>query len=162
MRSVSFLTVAVIVGAAALTAACGQRAATAAGASAACGPATPTAPPDRTLTLTVSDNDRSFCVKVGTGVLVYLKGTPTSKWAALRSDSTAMVPRGNGHLMLALGVTGGYFVAVRPGLAAITSSRSPCGPVATSPPPTRPTTSGSRQMTCGVIQAFRVTVRVIR
>ncbi len=174
MRSVPFLAAAVIIGTSALTAACGQQQAGMAAsgqagspapsagppAAAACGSAAPTAPPNRTLTLAASDNGRSFCVRPGTGVLVYLKGTPTLKWTALKSSSAAMVPRANGHLMLAVGVTGGYFVAARPGVAAITSSRSPCGPMATPRPPTGPTTSDSKQMICGVIQAFRVTIRV--
>src|SRR5262249_8530771 len=78
---------------------------------AASGSATPTSPPHRILTLGTADSGGSFCVKQGTGVLIYLRGTPAAKWAALRSSSAAMVPRANGHLMLALGVTGGYFVA---------------------------------------------------
>jgi hypothetical protein len=93
-------------------------------------------------------------------VLIYLRGTRAVKWAALKSSSAAVVPRANGHLALALGVTGGYFVAARPGVAAITSSRSPCRPRVTPNPPTAPTTSSQNK--CGVIQTFRVTVRVAR
>jgi hypothetical protein len=137
MRSVSFLAAAVVIGVSALTAACGQQTAgSAAGgpsgspapstgppAAAACGSATPTSPPDRTLTLSSGDSGRSFCIKPGIGVLIYLRGTPTDKWATLKSSSAAMRPSANGHLALALGVTGGYFVAARPGVATITSSR---------------------------------------
>jgi hypothetical protein len=170
MRSV-WLAAAVIAGVSALTA-CGGRAgpaasgspspAAAAGApaAAACGAATPTAPPDRTLTLSAGDSGRSFCIKPGVGVLIYLKGTQTSKWAALQSSSPAMVATANGHLALQLGVTGGYFVAAHPGTAAITSSRSPCTPSAPSAPPTGPTTS-NQSKGCGVRQTFRVTVRVV-
>jgi hypothetical protein len=167
MRSVSLLAAAVI-GVSGLAAACGQQqAGPAAGGSAsgpapstvppaaACGSATPTAPPNRTLTLGAGDNGRSFCVRPGTGVLVYLKGTPQLKWDALKSSSAAMAPAANGHLALALGVTGGYFVAAHPGVAAITSTRSACGPQAT---PTGPTTSNPRK--CGITQTFKVTVRV--
>jgi hypothetical protein len=168
MRSVSLLAAAVI-GASALAAACGQQQAgsaasgsssspapsTAPPAAAACGSATPTAPANRTLTLNTGDNGRSFCIRPGTGVLVYLKGTPQRKWDALRASSAAMAPAANGHLALALGVTGGYFVAAHPGVAAITSTRSPCGPQAT---PTGPTTSNPRK--CGITQTFKVTVRV--
>jgi hypothetical protein len=92
-------------------------------AAAACGSATPTSPPNRTLTLSTGDAGRSFCIKPGVGVLIYLKGTPTAKWATLKSSSAVMVPRANGHLALALGVTGGFFVAAKPGVATITSSR---------------------------------------
>jgi hypothetical protein len=161
MRSVSLLAAAVI-GASALTAACGQqKAGSAAGgspgspappsgppAAAACGSATPTAPPHRTLTLSTGDNGRSFCIRPGIGVLVYLMGTPKLKWAA-------MVPTANGHLALTVGVTGGYFVAAHLGVAAITSTRGPCAPLAT---PSGPTTSNPRK--CGITQTFRVTVRV--
>jgi hypothetical protein len=170
MRSVSLLAAAVI-GVSALATACGQQQAgpaasgsssspapstsTAPPAAAACGSATPTAPPHRTLTLGAGDNGRSFCIRPGIGVLVYLKGTPQLKWDALESSSAAMAPAANGHLALALGVTGGYFVAAHPGVAAITSTRSPCGPQVT---PTGPTSSNPRK--CGITQTFKVTVRV--
>jgi len=117
MRSLSSLAAAVI-GLSALVAACGQQPAgpaasgspggpapsTGPPAAAACGDATPTSPPNRTLTLSAADNGGSFCVTPGTGVLIYLRGTPAAKWAALKSSSAAMVPRANGHLMLVLGV----------------------------------------------------------
>ena len=169
MRSVSSLAAAAVIGtAAALTAACGQQPAgpaasgssasaapsTGAPAAAACGTATPVPQAERTLTLRAADSGRSFCVKPGTGVLIYLKGTPTLKWAALQSSSDALVPRANGHLALALGVTGGFFVAVHPGVADITSSRSPCRLPASASP-----SAGSSEQ-CGTIQTFRVTVRV--
>ena len=167
MRSVSLLAAAVI-GMSALAAACGQQQAGPAGGSssspvpstapppaAACGSATPTAPPHRTLTLGAADNGRSFCIRPGIGVLIYLKGTPHLKWDALKSSSAAMAPAANGHLALAVGVTGGYFVAAHPGVAAITSTRSPCRPQVT---PTGPTTSNPRK--CGITQTFKVTVRV--
>jgi len=168
MRSVSLLAAAVI-GTSALAAGCGQQQAgstasgpsgspapsTAPPAAAACGSTTPTAPPHRTLTLSAGDNGRSFCIRQGIGVLVYLKGTPHLKWGALKSSSAAMVPTANGHLALALGVTGGYFIAAHPGVAAITSTRNPCGPQVT---PTGPTTSNQRK--CGITQTFKVTVRV--
>jgi hypothetical protein len=174
MRSVSFLAAAAVIGLSALTAACGQQPAGSAAsgssgspapstgppAAAACGSATPTSPPHRTLTLSTGDSGGSFCVKPGTGVLIYLKGTPTAKWATLKSSSAALVATANGHLALALGVTGGYFVAARPGVAAITSSRSPCGSQASPGPSTGPATSNQIKSQCGVIQTFRVTVRV--
>lgn len=169
MRSVSFFAAAAVIGVSALTAACGQQPAgsamsgssgspapsTGAPAAAACGAATPTSPPGHVLTLRAGDTGRSFCVKPGTGVLIYLKGTPELKWAALRSSSAALVPRANGHLALALGVTGGYFVAAQPGVAAITSSRSSCHPGASGSP------SAGNGTTCGTTGTFRVTVRVV-
>jgi len=169
MRSVSFLAAAAVIGVSALTAACGQQPAgsamsgssgtpapsTGAPAAAVCGAATPTSPPGHVLTLGAGDTGRSFCVRPGTGVLVYLKGTPELKWAALRSSSAALVPRANGHLALALGVTGGYFVAAQPGVAAITSSRSSCHPGASASP------SAGHGTMCGSTDTFRVTVRVV-
>ena len=169
MRSVSFFAAAAVIGVSALTAACGQQPAgsamsgssgspapsTGAPAAAACGAASPTSPPRHVLTLSAGDNGRSFCVKPGTGVLIYLKGTPELKWAALRSSSAALVPRANGHLALALGVTGGYFVAAQPGVAAITSSRSSCHPGASASP------SAGHGTMCGITDTFRVTVRVV-
>ncbi len=172
MRS-AWCLVAAVIGVSALTAACGQQSAGPGGsgssgsptpssgppAAAACDGATPTAPPNRTLTLSTADSGSSFCIKQGTGVLIYLKGTSASKWAVLKSSSAAMVPTANGHLALQIGVTGGYFVAAHPGVAAITSTRNPCGAPATHSPPTEPTTS-SQSKACGVVQTFRVTVRV--
>ena len=165
----ALLLAAAVIGVSALTAACGQQKAGPAAsgspgspapssgppAAAACGAATPTAPPRRTLTLSTGDNGRSFCIRPGIGVLIYLKGTPHLKWDALKSSSAAMAPAANGHLALAVGVTGGYFVAAHPGVAAITSTRSPCRPQVT---PTGPTTSNPRK--CGITQTFKVTVRV--
>jgi hypothetical protein len=170
MRTV-WLVAAAVIGVSALTA-CGGRTGSAASgsgspapatgppAAAACGTATPTASPGRTLTLSATDSGGSFCIKRGTGVLIYLKGTQTAKWGALKSSSPAMAPRANGHLALQVGVTGGYFVAVQPGTAAITSSRSPCTPQAPTTASTGPTTS-NQDKGCGVSQTFRVTVRVV-
>lgn len=149
MRSVSFLAGAAVVGLSALAAACGQQAAgsaasgssgSAAPAAAACGSATPTSPRHRTLTLRTADSGGSFCIKQGTGVLIFLRGTPTAKWAALRSSSAVMVPRANGHLMVALGVTGGSFAAPKPGVASITSLRNAFGSAPKPQPATGPNT----------------------
>jgi len=163
MRSVSALAVAVIIGASAVTAACGQQrpgpiaSGTAASSppAAACGAMPAVLGPGRTLTLSMTDSSRSFCVRRGTGVLIYLRGTATHKWGPLKSSSAVLVPSANGHLSLALGVTGGYFVAARPGSAVITSARSRCGPAVR---PTVPATSG--KASCGSIELFRVTIRV--
>ena len=78
MRSVSALAVAVIIGASVVTAACGQQrpgpAASGTAASsppaAACGATPAVLGPGRTLTLSVTDSSRSFCVRRGTGVLI--------------------------------------------------------------------------------------------
>jgi hypothetical protein len=182
MRSVSVLAAAVIIGVSLLTVACGHQrpgpaasgpAATRPAASAASGNPSATSPaasapaaacgstaavpgPGRTLTLSNTDNGRSFCVRRGTGVLIYLHGTATARWNRLRSSSAALVPSANGHLMLALGVTGGYFVATQPGSAVISSARSRCGQPAA--PPSASAASG--KASCGTVELFRVTIKV--
>ena len=79
-----------------------------------------------TLTITDKDNGRSFCIVTGTGVYVFLHGTPARMWAHLHPSSAALQPRASGRMMLMRGVTGGYFVAMRFGDATLTSARSPC------------------------------------
>jgi hypothetical protein len=173
MRSVWSLAAAAAIAVSALTVGCAQQAAGPGGsgspasptpssgppAAAACDGATPTSAPSRTLALSTADSGSALCIKQGTGVLIYLKGTPASKWATLKSSSAAVVPTANGHLAHQAGVTGGYFVATQPGVAAITSTRSPCGTPVTHAPPTGPTTS-NQDKACGMMQTFRVTVRV--
>jgi hypothetical protein len=61
-----------------------------------------------------------------TGVFVFLHGTPVAAWAPIHPSSAAIQRRPSGEMALALGVTGGYFVAVRAGLADLTSARPPC------------------------------------
>lgn len=168
MRSVSVLATTMIIAASAMTAACGtQQAGSPAGGSSPstaasvavspnCTGAAPSSPQNPVITLSAHDNGKSYCIKQGTGVMIYLKGTRALPWSPLKSHSTAMVPRANGHMMLMLGVTGGYFVADHQGVAVITSSRNPCGPRVA---PTGPTTS--HKMLCGVVETFQVTVTVV-
>src|SRR5690348_9469278 len=85
----------------------------------------------RVITLTNADNGRSVCVRRGAAVLVYLRGTQASRWSVIHSSSGVLRPHANGHLLLALGVTGASFIAARPGTASITSTR----PVCPTPPP---------------------------
>ena len=102
----------------------------------------------------VSDNGRALCVRQGLGVLVTLQGTPASKWAPIKASSAALAPRPNGALALPLGVTGGYFVAVHPGVSVITSSRAVCGHT--------PSASPGGTMTCDSRQEFHVTLKVVK
>lgn len=170
MRSVSVLATAVIITASAMTSACGQQQAgspaggsspspsSSLAVSANCTGGAPSSPQNPVITLTAHDNGKTYCIRRGTGVQIYLKGTPVLKWTDLKSHSTAMVPRANGHMMLALGVTGGFFVAEHKGVAVITASRNPCG-TRVLPHPAAPATS--HKMLCGVIETFRVTVTVV-
>jgi len=164
MRGVPILT-AVIIGAAAVIAGCGQQhpgsgvAAPASSASpshpvAGCANASPAAQPSK-LTITAGDNGRSFCVTRGTSVTVFLKGTQVRKWSPIRTSSTVLQPRANGELTLPIGVTGASFAAVQPGTAIISSGRPACGP------PNGSSSSGSGTLECGAILEFRVTVTVV-
>src|SRR5215475_97808 len=90
----------------------------------------------RVITLTNADNGRSVCVRRGTAVLVYLRGTKASRWSVIHTSSGVLQPHANGHGLLALGVTGASFVAARPGTALITSTRQGC--------PTPPPNSGAQ------------------
>jgi hypothetical protein len=112
------------------------------------------APRQSVITLTTADNGRSVCVRRGTAVQVYLRGTQASRWSAIHASSGVLRPRANGPLLLAVGVTGASFIAARPGTASITSIRQAC--------PTPPPNSGSQSgiMECGAILGFRVSVRV--
>jgi hypothetical protein len=112
------------------------------------------------VTVSASDNGKSFCIKPGTGVLVVLHGTPTRKWSPIHASSSVLVPRANGHLALQLGVTGAYFVATHPGTAVISSARPVCPPSSSSGPSA---SSGSATtMQCDTELAFHAKVTVQR
>lgn len=114
------------------------------------------AAPHSLVTITYADNGRNVCVRPGTQVQVFLKGTTTNRWSPIHASSTVLTPHANGRMMLALGVTGASYVAVRPGDADLRSFRQVCGPDQT--PPNAASQSGI--MECGVILAFHVTVIV--
>lgn len=113
-----------------------------------CGP--PTAPAGTSLTLTSADSGKTYCVGLGTTVLVYLKGTLDRRWTPIRVSSSALRPAASGHLALALGVTGASFVAARAGEAVISSTRPVCGSGTASP----------GALSCDAIQGFRATVMI--
>ena len=116
-----------------------------------------TAPPISLITITYADNGRTLCVRPGTAVQVYLKGTAVSRWLPIHtSNKSVLAPHANGRLMLVAGVTGASFLAVHRGTATISSFGRPCGPDAT---PGNAAAPGG-VMDCGVIIAFHVTVKV--
>lgn len=177
MRGVRLLAAAAAIGAAAVTAACGQQTAAGPGGLASpasgrspggTGPAVPPghapgchgaarAPARGTLLLGAGDNGESFCLTQGASVLVILRGSPGGTWAPVRASSAALVPRANGHLTLARWVTGAAFAAARPGTAVLSSMRPVCrGSVPVGAPP-----SLSPARACAAEQAFRATVVVI-
>ena len=172
MRSVPVL-VAVALGAMVLAAGCGQQhAGTPAGpppsgpssapvpspapddpGAASCGSA---APRIALITITYADNGRTLCVRRGTAVQVFLKGTPANRWSAIHASGDALAPHANGRMTLALGVTGASFLAAHPGTATLRSFQQPCGPSQT--PGNQAAQSGTLE--CGVIIAFHATVKV--
>src|SRR5215467_6488537 len=168
MRGLPVLT-AVIIGAAAVIAGCGQQhpgcgvAAPAPSASpshpmAACANAAPATHPGK-LIITAADNGKSFCVTRGTSVAVFLKGMQNRKWEQIRASSAVLRPHADGQLTLPIGVTGASFAAVQPGTAIISSGQPACGPGA---PPKGSSSQGSGTLECGAILVFRVTVTVVR
>jgi hypothetical protein len=110
----------------------------------------------RLVTITFTDNGQTLCVRPGTALQVFLKGIPPHKWAVIRASGTALAPRANGRMTLALGVTGASFEAVRRGTAVITSLMQTCGP---SPTPGN-AAAQSGTLECGAILGFRTTVKV--
>lgn len=115
------------------------------------------APPIALIIITYADNGGMLCVRHGTAVQVYLKGTPTNRWSAIHaSDEAVLMPHASGRLMLQAGVTGASFLAAQPGTATIRSFQQPCGPDAT--PGNQAAQPGTLE--CGVIIAFHATVKV--
>jgi hypothetical protein len=108
------------------------------------------------ITITYADNGQTLCVRQGTAVQVYLKGTQANRWSAIHASGDALIPHASGQLMLALGVTGASFLAAHPGTATLRSFQQPCGPNAT--PGNQAAQSGTLE--CGVIIAFHATVKV--
>lgn len=172
MFRMSFLTALLIIAVAAVASACGQQQAGArsggsgsvssgsppagSGDPGSChGPAGVMSGP--TVTVSASDNGKSFCVKPGTGVLVVLRGSPARKWTPIHASSSVLTPRPNGRLTLQLGVTGEYFVATHSGTAVISSARPVCASHAASGN-SSPSPGGT--MSCDSELAFHATVKV--
>jgi hypothetical protein len=124
----------VVIGASAVTAACGavhagaggspgsQPSGQASGVSCSATPAAPT----HSLKLGKSDNGQVLCVAKGTTVAIFLQGTAARRWAPIHTASAALKPVPNGQLMLKLGETGAFFKAVSPGVATVLSSLPSC------------------------------------
>ena len=109
----------------------------------------------RTLTVTVADNGKTFCVATGTVVEVFLHGTPSNMWQPIYSGSPVLAPRPDPRMALQIGVTRAAFEAVRPGTAVITSVRYPCRV----PPSRVAIASGAApRVNCAAVALFRVTL----
>jgi hypothetical protein len=98
-----------------------------------------------TATITDADNGKRLCVATGTSVEVYLRGTADSKWSPPAPDGKALRPVFNGKAALAVGVTGGFFLADEPGVVHLSSHRA---------------ASPSGGMACQALVSFQVTVSV--
>jgi hypothetical protein len=102
-----------------------------------CGQAGQTAPPtaspvpSRTCrsigVVTEADSGQTFCVARSAHLEVYLHGSEQDSWSPIMLDGDALrrIPSGKG--MLALGVTGGFFIADHAGTARLSSTRRRCG-----------------------------------
>ena len=75
-----------------------------------------------------NDNGKTFCAVTGTGIYVFLHSghTQARLWRSIQPSSDVLESRASGMMSLARGVTGAYFGAARPGMATLTSTRSPC------------------------------------
>ena len=111
----------------------------------------------RTLTVTVADNGKTFCVATGTVVEVFLRGTPSNMWQPIYTGSHVLAPQPDPRMALQIGVTRAAFEAVRPGTAVITSVRYPCRV-----PPSRVAIASraAPRVNCAAVALFRVTLVV--
>jgi hypothetical protein len=78
------------------------------------------------LMITLASNGKTYCVRAGAELNVYLRGTVSSMWLEPLASSNVLKPIPNGALSLPAGLTGGSFTAARPGQVLITSVRPPC------------------------------------
>ena len=87
-------------------------------------------PGQRTVSLTDADNHKTFCVRRGAGIFVFLHSPTMRLWSPIQSNSSALSRRPSGVMSLMRGETGAYYVAAGLGHATLTSglSRCPNGP----------------------------------
>jgi hypothetical protein len=83
-------------------------------------------PAVKTLVITLAGNGKTFCVRAGGKLSVYLRSADSHLWLRPLASSSALVPKPNPAGTLARGVTGASFAAARPGQALVTSVRPPC------------------------------------
>ena len=80
----------------------------------------------KTLVITQAGNGKTYCVRVGDKLSVYLRGTDAHPWLRPLADSNVLMPIPNPALTLARGVAAASFAAVRTGQVLVTSVRLPC------------------------------------
>lgn len=125
--------------------------------SAGCGRAVHTAPPagspvpSRTChavaTATEADSGQTYCLARLAHLEIFLHGSAQDRWSPIKPDGDALRRSPSGKGMLALGVTGGFFIAEHAGTVHLTSTRRPCD----RPAPVKD---------CGPFRDFEITVIV--
>lgn len=95
---------------------------------------------------TETDSGHTLCLTRSAPLEIYLHGSALNRWSPLRLDGGALRRAPSGKEMLALGVTGGFFVADHAGTARLTSARS-CG-------------RSAAPKDCGSPRTFEITVIV--
>jgi hypothetical protein len=79
-----------------------------------------------TMTITLAANQKTYTIRVGDRLRVYLRGTSAQRWLTPLASGIAVAPVPDPAGTLQIGVTSGSFAAVRPGRAVVTSVRPPC------------------------------------
>jgi photosystem II stability/assembly factor-like uncharacterized protein len=77
--------------------------------------------------VTEADSGHTYCLARSAHLEVFLHGTAQDRWSPIKLDGNALRRLPNGKGMLALGVTGGFFIADHAGTAHLTSIQRPCG-----------------------------------
>jgi hypothetical protein len=126
----------------------------------------PGGPGVKTLVITLAGNDRTYCVRVGDKLSVYLRGTAAHPWQRPLASSNALMPIPDPALTLARGVTAASFAAARPGQVLVTSVRLPCR-ISTPPgkggiEPAFPVPAVHPLPWCGPTHRFSASVIVLR
>ncbi len=76
--------------------------------------------------ITQADRGKTYCVRVGDQVSVFLGSTQQDLWQAPQASGDALEAVPNGAGSLVVGATGAWYRATRPGRAVVTSARPPC------------------------------------
>jgi hypothetical protein len=91
-----------------------------------CQDATPAGPAHRTIMITLAGNEKRYCVRAGDTLRVFLRARGTSQWLQPLVSGGGAVVTAPGATTTPAGVIQGWFAAVRPGQAIMTSVLPPC------------------------------------
>ncbi len=84
-------------------------------------------PAGMTLTVTLAGNAKTFCLRVGDRLRLYLRGTQADPWLPAVVGGGVLAPvRGAGPAVVE-GITSASYAAVRAGRVTVTAVRPPCG-----------------------------------